>query len=253
MLLRRVIEHFRKQEWVAVGIDLVITVLGVFIGIQVANWNDARVDQQRAHSYLERIRSDLQADLANYDNRIKFWTDVSTYGRHCLDYIETGDRKGASAWHVLLACQQGSQLAEYFTTSATYDELRGAGELNLIGNVELRNHLARYYTNAANPVLTERPAYRTHVRGLIPLDMQLYIWGNCYGSDASGEQELRDCASPAGEARVTGVLNRLRADATLGNELRYWMSTMHVAGIIGGVRSADARALVQMLEAEMGR
>lgn len=253
MLLRRVIEHVRNQQWTAVGIDLVITIVGVFIGIQVANWNEARVEQERAHAYLERIQSDLQADLANYDNRLKFWNDVSTYGRRCLDYIETGDRKGASAWQVLLACQQGSQLAEYFTTSATYDELRGAGGLHLIESVELRNHLARYYANANNPVLSERPIFREHVRGIIPLDMQLYIWSNCYGTDVSGEQVLRDCASPTIEARVAAALARLRADATLGNELRYWMSTMHVAGLIGGARKTDATSLVQMLDAEMGR
>ena len=39
MLLRRFIEHVRKQEWTAIAIDFVIVVVGVFIGIQVANWN----------------------------------------------------------------------------------------------------------------------------------------------------------------------------------------------------------------------
>jgi hypothetical protein len=42
MLLRRVIKHVRKQEWTAIAIDFVIVVVGVFIGIQAANWNEAR-------------------------------------------------------------------------------------------------------------------------------------------------------------------------------------------------------------------
>ena len=37
MILRRVIEHVRKQEWTAIGIDLVVVVIGVVIGIQVSN------------------------------------------------------------------------------------------------------------------------------------------------------------------------------------------------------------------------
>lgn len=32
MLLRRVIEHVRAQNWTAVGLDFVIVVVGVFIG-----------------------------------------------------------------------------------------------------------------------------------------------------------------------------------------------------------------------------
>ncbi len=42
MILRRVIEHVRQQQWTAVGIDFCIVVVGVFIGIQVSNWNDER-------------------------------------------------------------------------------------------------------------------------------------------------------------------------------------------------------------------
>jgi len=33
MILRRVIQHVRKQEWTAIGIDLVIVVVGVYKGI----------------------------------------------------------------------------------------------------------------------------------------------------------------------------------------------------------------------------
>ena len=42
MLLRRITKHVKDQNWFAVGIDFVIVVVGVFIGLQVANWNDDR-------------------------------------------------------------------------------------------------------------------------------------------------------------------------------------------------------------------
>lgn len=48
MLLRRVMEHVTEQNWTAIGIDFVIVVLGVFIGLQVSNWNDARAFSARA-------------------------------------------------------------------------------------------------------------------------------------------------------------------------------------------------------------
>ena len=90
MLLRRFIDHVRKQEWTAIAIDFVIVVVGVFIGIQVANWNEARVDHARATSYLQRIQNDLAADLNNYSDRIRFWAAVSDYGRDGLSYADTG-------------------------------------------------------------------------------------------------------------------------------------------------------------------
>lgn len=246
-------EHARRQDWVAIGIDFVITVIGVFAGLQAANWNEARVDRMRAHSYLERIHSDLDADLANYRDRLDFWSAVSTYGRSGLAYAESGSPSGSSQWQLLLAYFQSSQLAEYFTTSVTYDELKSAGELQLIANIDLRNELAAYYTNAANPVLTERPAYRIHIRSIIPLDVQDYIWTNCYSSDAAQMQELRDCASPVTEARAAGIVAAIRNDRVLMGELRYWMSTMRVASQIGRDREARATQLLEAVEAELRR
>jgi hypothetical protein len=43
MLLRRIIEHVKVQNWTAIVIDFVIVVVGVFIGIQVSNWNEGRL------------------------------------------------------------------------------------------------------------------------------------------------------------------------------------------------------------------
>lgn len=45
--LLRVAEHVRTQNWTAIGIDFLIVVLGVFVAIQVSNWNAVRGDQQR--------------------------------------------------------------------------------------------------------------------------------------------------------------------------------------------------------------
>src|ERR1043165_8575603 len=129
MLLRRVYEHFRKQEWTAIGIDLVITLLGVFICLQGANLNAARADHVRAHSYLERIHNDLEIDLANYRDRLAFWSAVSDYGRKGLVYSERGETSGLNKWELLLAFFQASQVGEYFTTSATYEEMKSTGEL----------------------------------------------------------------------------------------------------------------------------
>ena len=67
MILRRVIEHIRKQEWTAILIDLVIVVVGVFIGIQVSNWNTERETNRRAAVFTERLKADLRMEAWGYD------------------------------------------------------------------------------------------------------------------------------------------------------------------------------------------
>jgi len=44
MILRRIAEHLKQQHWTGVFIELAIVVLGVFLGMQVSNWNAERAE-----------------------------------------------------------------------------------------------------------------------------------------------------------------------------------------------------------------
>lgn len=253
MILRRLIAHVRKQEWTAIAIDLVIVVLGVFIGIQVSNWNSARADRQRAVGYLERIRDDLDADIDGYRDRLAFWAEVSASGAQGLAYAETGHAGAATQWDILRAYFWASQVGAFNLTETTYDELKSAGELGLLGDPRLRDQLAYYYTNSNIPVLSESPAYRPHVRGLIPLDVQFYLWEHCWQTDASGRQRAVACSSSIDDASARAIVDEIRSDKALMRELRYWMSTMRVAEMTGRNNMSVATGLRDAVDARLGR
>ena len=61
MLLRRITKHVKEQNWLAVGIDFFIVVVGVFIGIQVANWNDERGERALEVIYVERLHQEVMS------------------------------------------------------------------------------------------------------------------------------------------------------------------------------------------------
>jgi len=71
MLLRRVSKHVKDQNWFAVGIDFCIVVIGVFIGIQVANWNDARTSAIREKVILADLLENLRADQASLSSSLE--------------------------------------------------------------------------------------------------------------------------------------------------------------------------------------
>ena len=255
MLLRRVISHVRNQEWTAIAIDLVIVVVGVFIGIQVANWNDLRNEHWRAHGYLERMRADLDADIANFRQRIGFWKTVQQYGRAGLAYAEGDRSKEQQWWDLVLAYFQASQVAEFATQDTTFRELTSAGDLDLVTDVELRNSLALYYAMAlsAQPALTERPRYREHIRGIVPIDVQDHVWANCFRTNSHSEQELPACPSPIEEERAEQIVAEISSNRELMAELRYWISTLQVATLIATDRIANAQELRAEVDAEIAR
>lgn len=65
MLLRRVIEHVKSQNWTAIFLDFVIVVSGVFIGIQVANYNTTQGERREYEMALERFRQESSTNLVN--------------------------------------------------------------------------------------------------------------------------------------------------------------------------------------------
>src|SRR5215217_284395 len=52
----------REQNWFAIALDFVIVIVGVFLGIQAANWNEARQDRTQERRYYAQIIEDLRRD-----------------------------------------------------------------------------------------------------------------------------------------------------------------------------------------------
>jgi hypothetical protein len=70
MILRRITEHVKSQNWTAVGIDFVIVVVGVFVGIQVSNWNEERRTRMVEHDLINRLHEETQELLELQDESL---------------------------------------------------------------------------------------------------------------------------------------------------------------------------------------
>ena len=112
MILRRLAQHLREQNWTAISIEFVLLVLGVFLGIQVANWNEQRADSARAQAYLVRLQDDFARDLFTISLREECWGKVRDYGQQAIRFAETGETVGGSAWKTVLAFYQTSQVQQ---------------------------------------------------------------------------------------------------------------------------------------------
>ena len=121
MLLRRVIEDVKNQNWTAVCIDFGIVVVGVFIGIQVANWNDSRQDQQVAGELLIRLENDLKTEPTGWQRAIEYYSTTRRHGVAALQGFK--DPESQSPTEFLVNLYQASQHWNVVSQRGTYDEL----------------------------------------------------------------------------------------------------------------------------------
>ena len=90
MILRRITQHVRDQNWMAIAIDFVIVVVGVFIGIQVSNWNAARAEDARERLLLGELRAELAESVRQLTIKRNAYDQVGRSGREALAFLDAG-------------------------------------------------------------------------------------------------------------------------------------------------------------------
>ena len=151
MILRRIIAHFRKQEWTAIGIDFLIVVVGVFVGLQAQAWNESRQDRVQERMYIERLARDFTAIEDRTELANEKWLAVIEASRRLLADIDAFNATGRTSRtqaEILADVNnlQGTRIPA--PRAATFVELLSTGEIRVLRDDALRDALLAYDTQA---------------------------------------------------------------------------------------------------------
>ncbi|MFT3896423.1 MAG: hypothetical protein QM719_01785 [Thermomonas sp.] len=249
MLLRRFARSLKDQNWTAILIEFALLVLGVFLGMQVSNWNQDLAGQRLGRAYAARLGNDLGQDLASRRQLVAYYAAV-------LDSVERTDalladpRSDPKA--VVASAYRASEINLIPSVRATWDEIVSSGDTGLLPRGVARP-LATYYAfdtaRDIYSILLQSP-YRHRVRNLIPLAMQKALRAGC--SDVRDEAQqitgfMRDCNLDFDPKQVAATVATLRADPVVRENLRYQYSDVYSAHAnIQGDVAAIERALAAL-------
>lgn len=59
MILRNLAIAIREQNWVSVGVEFTIVVAGIFVALQVNDWNQRRIDRADEQEFLSSLHDEL--------------------------------------------------------------------------------------------------------------------------------------------------------------------------------------------------
>lgn len=85
MILQRIAASLKKRDWGTVVLEVAIVVVGIFIGLQVDDWNQRRQDRALEQQYLERLYADMLAQGGKVNagtastNRVAYDYDLSGF------------------------------------------------------------------------------------------------------------------------------------------------------------------------------
>lgn len=253
MILARLSRAIREQNWFAVTIEFVVVVCGVVIGFAVTGWAESQAEAARAELYLNRLEADLETNETRFLEARDFRASVRALGEEALRYA-SGQEVPPSDWRVIVAYFNASQAGGAEPVDATYREMVATGDLRLLRDLELRGALSAYYSNTGfASILNELPAYRETVRGVIPMEIQTYIWETCYASEAGRYQRLIECEPPPFEGETLSDLSyALIQDEALNRQLRFWVSNQYAALAIHESLVVTTETMLVQLRASRG-
>jgi hypothetical protein len=244
MLFRRISEHTKNQNWFAVWVDITIVFLGVFIGLQVDNWNDERIDRAEEEIYYSRLVKDLHAEESLRLAQIAYYQRTKQHGEAALAAIHLADDDLGERF--LIDLYQATQVWNYTTQRTTYDELISGSIANAIQNVNLRSRLANYYVALESSELAqrERTPFRDNLRAYMPHAVQSSMRQSCGDRHTSREDSVIQLALPEAcelnldSKTISEAVSALSAYSSLENDL-----TRHLADVEMKLVSLEAYLL----------
>ncbi|KAA3641407.1 MAG: hypothetical protein DWP95_06890 [Proteobacteria bacterium] len=122
----------------AIG-EILLVVIGILIALQINNWNDARKSRVKELHYLQNIKSDLIVNIAEMQNYLTDRTEKIAAAKRILEHFEgkpLDDLSRFNADGVNIYSWQ-----KFYQSNNTFQELLNSGNLAIISNDEIKNHL----------------------------------------------------------------------------------------------------------------
>jgi hypothetical protein len=240
MILRRLTENLRAQNWTAITIELLIVVIGVFIGTQVANWNQARIERLETERLLAQLVPELRSQVEFFDSVRTYYDTTRHYAAQALAAWD-GDSR-LSDEQFVIAAYQATQITGLGTNAENWALTFGGEQLRDIADPTVRRNMELMLTSDYGPVSINAAAspYREQVRRVIPIRVQDDIRRECGDRFVTGKAGFfvvnlpKTCALRIPPAEAARIAADLRGRPDLAQELNW-----HLAGIAVFLTNVD--------------
>lgn len=186
MILHRLGRAVRQQDWFTVVLEVVIVVLGIFIALQVDEWNENRKLRQQETAYLAALADDLQVMLTDIDRLMAGRAQRRDAMLRGLAALEACDDSPAARDAVGVGLDQYQLSRSIVYVGATYEEMVAVGALARLEDPDLKRLIAATFSTLEG----EREFIRT-VRVSLPVIDDIF-WSHVdYSVDEAGRYRAK--------------------------------------------------------------
>ncbi|MEE2566396.1 hypothetical protein [Hyphobacterium marinum] len=144
MILARLSNAIREQNWFAVAIEFVIVVTGVMLAFQITAWNTERQDAARVDQALERLQLEAEQNIRALRQRMDANSARNADQAVMVSVAMSGELPDEDVDQFERAIAQLMYFSRPPVQQSTYHALEQSGDLALIADRELIVEINRY-------------------------------------------------------------------------------------------------------------
>lgn len=156
MILKRLGNAIVSRNWNIVLVEITIVVVGIFLGLQVDDWNEHRKERQQEALYLDKLLDDLITMHTALTIKIESHHEIIQRMSASLFALEECriSEETQSDLSFTLEIYQVSGVFHYL--SATFDEMVASGALARLEDQVLKQQIAETFSLLANLSANQR-------------------------------------------------------------------------------------------------
>lgn len=205
-----------------------IIILSVLVALGVESWREDLAERERELDYLSRLKTEFEVDASRIENALGARMMQQQHIDNAIEILKSEDRNSDAD---LLSVFLASRSVWSREIGATFRELFGTGQVQIVSDGDLRMQLIQFHTwlyvaIVEAPGLYDRMPYRDIVRGEMDPKLQEAI-RKCGGEQARilnlpDMNMVAVCDFGAGELASADILRRIRANPEALPALRRW-------------------------------
>jgi hypothetical protein len=144
MILRRFMKHITDQNWFAVGLDVIVVIVGIFLGLQVQAWYEAKSDREAEQKYLHRLHDETER-VQLYATGVLNLSELRYAGvLEVLSIISDDMPRRELNSRECFSILASSHLTAQVASIPVIVELTSSGRLSIITNELIRSEMSAY-------------------------------------------------------------------------------------------------------------
>lgn len=161
MILRRLSQSLKTQNWTAIWIEFILLVSGVFLGMQVSNWNQERGERAAEIGYMAGLQKDIDYSIGSLQNMIHRMEEQQAAREKLYDFATDPEAILMPDERDQLLLSGLFYLAQVDINTVTFETLKSSGRMSVIHSPLLESELQSLDANVATALRDQADEVQT--------------------------------------------------------------------------------------------